>query len=144
MTIAIEVQEHPQAADLRQLVDGVRAYNLEQTQNQRPRPVAVFLRDDTGGIVGGVQGDLWGCSMHIAALWVDDKFRGQGHGSTLMTTIEKYGVENGHPLVYLETTSFQALPFYQSLGYELFGELPEISPGHKLYFLKKELGELIH
>jgi len=56
-----------------------------------------------------------------------------------MTAIEKYGAENDHPLIYLETTSFQALPFYQGLGYELFGELPEITAGHKLYFLKKEI-----
>lgn len=138
MTTALELQEDPRPEELRQLVDGVRAYNLARTGNQRPSAVAVFLRDHAGRIVGGVQGDLWGRSMHIAALWVDDNYRGQGHGSALMTRIEKYGAEHGHPLIYLETTSFQALPFYQGLGYELFGELPEISPGHKLYFLKKE------
>ena len=137
----LELAEHPQPNDLRRLLDGVRAYNLARTGNQRPRAVAVFLRDEDGRIAGGVQGDMWGRSMHIAALWVDDRYRGQGFGSALMRAIEDYGSEHGHPLIYLETTSFQALPFYQGLGYELFGELPEISPGHKLYFLKKELGD---
>lgn len=65
--------------------------------------------------------------------------RGEGHGSKLMTAIEKYGIEHGYPLVYLETASFQALPFYEGLGYRVFGELPEITPGHTLFFLKKEL-----
>jgi len=139
MKMVIELQEHPQPADLRQLLDGVRAYNRDRTGNDRPRAVAVFLRDENGRMVGGVQGDLWGRSMHIAALWVDDKYRSQGHGSALMMAVEKYGAENDHPLIYLETTSFQALPFYQGLGYELFGELPEITAGHKLYFLKKEI-----
>jgi hypothetical protein len=37
----------------------------------------------------------------------------------------------------LETASFQALPFYEGLGYRIFGELPEISEGHSLFFLKK-------
>lgn len=134
----IELDENPSAADFRVVLDGVRKFNREQTGNERPRPVACFLRDD-GRIVGGVQGSLWGRSMHIDALWVDEEHRDGGYGSKLMRTIEEYAAEHDHPLVYLETTSFQALPFYRRLGYELFGELPEISRGHTLFFLRKDL-----
>ena len=137
--MTIELNEHPHPGDLRVLLDGVRSFNRDVTGNERPRAVAAFLRDEDGRIVGGVQGDLWGRSMHIAALWVDELHRGQGHGSALMTAVENYAASHGHPLVYLETTSFQALPFYESLGYEIFGELPGISDGHTLYFLKKQL-----
>jgi predicted acetyltransferase len=56
-----------------------------------------------------------------------------------MKAIEDYAVAHGYPLVYLETASFQALPFYQRLGYEVFGELPEISAGETLFFLMKKL-----
>jgi ribosomal protein S18 acetylase RimI-like enzyme len=98
-----------------------------------------FLRDEQRQIVGGVEGMLWGRSMHIDVLWVADNLRGQGHGSKLMIAIESYAFEHGYPLVYLETASFQALPFYEGLGYRIFGELPEISPGHTLFFLRKEL-----
>jgi hypothetical protein len=56
-----------------------------------------------------------------------------------MKAIEEYSASHDHPLVYLETASFQALPFYQGLGYQVFGELREISPGVKLFFLMKEL-----
>lgn len=138
--LKLELDEHPTAEDFRTILDGVRKFNLERTAIENPRPVSVFLRDDDGRIVAGVQGSLWGRSMHIDALWVDDNQRGQGHGSKLMKAIEDYAANHGHPLVYLETTSFQALPFYEGLGYQLFGELPEISKGHKLYFLKKEMG----
>jgi ribosomal protein S18 acetylase RimI-like enzyme len=136
--LQIELDENPSKDDFRIVLDGVRKFNREQTSNERPRPVACFLRDD-GRIVGGVQGSLWGRSMHIDALWVDEAHRGGGYGSKLMRTIEAYAVAHEHPLVYLETTSFQALPFYRKLGYEVFGELPEISHGHKLFFLRKEL-----
>ena len=77
--------------------------------------------------------------MHIDALWVDEEYRGGGYGSRLMTGIEGYAAAHDHPLVYLETTSFQALPFYRKLGYDVFGELPEISEGHTLFFLRKEV-----
>ena len=77
--------------------------------------------------------------MHIDALWVDEQFRNGGYGSKLMRLVEEYASAHDHPLVYLETTSFQALPFYRKLGYEVFGELPEISEGHTLFFLRKEV-----
>jgi ribosomal protein S18 acetylase RimI-like enzyme len=134
----IELDENPSIDDFRIVLDGVRKFNREQTGNERPRAVACFLRDE-GRIVGGVQGSLWGRSMHIDALWVDEQFRDGGYGSKLMTAVEEYAAAHHHPLVYLETTSFQALPFYRKLGYEVFGELSEISDGHTLFFLRKEV-----
>jgi len=137
--ITLELDEHPQPEDFRVVLDGVRSFNRAQTGNERPGPVAYYLRDEAGQIVGGVQGNLWGRSTHIDALWVDDNYRGRGYGSKLMKAIEEYAAAHGYPLIYLETASFQALPFYQSLGYVVFGELKEISAGHTLFFLRKEL-----
>jgi ribosomal protein S18 acetylase RimI-like enzyme len=137
--LKLEVNEQPSPEDFRVILDGVRTFNRDVTGNERPRPVACFLRDDKDRIVGGVQGNFWGRSVHIDALWVDETCRGQGHGAALMKALEAYAAEHGYPLAYLETASFQALPFYQGLGYSIFGELPEITKGHTLYFLQKEL-----
>jgi GNAT superfamily N-acetyltransferase len=137
--MTIEINENPSPDDFRIILDGVRGFNREQTGNPRPHQVACFLRDEVGRIVGGVHGSLWGRSTHIDALWVDQDYRGQHHGSKLMEAIENYAAGHNHPLVYLETTSFQALPFYQGLGYRIFGELDEISEGHTLFFLRKDL-----
>ena len=134
----IELEENPNIDDFRIVLEGVRKFNRDQTGNERPRAVACFLRYE-GRVVGGVQGSLWGRSMHIDALWVHEQFRRGGYGSQLMTAVEEYAGAHDHPMVYLETTSFQALPFYRKLGYEVFGELPEISVGHKLFFLRKQL-----
>jgi ribosomal protein S18 acetylase RimI-like enzyme len=139
MTLTLELDEQPTAEDFRTILDGVRSFNRTQTGNECPRQVAYFLRDEAEQIAGGVQGSLWGRSVHIDALWVDEKYRGQYYGSKLMQAIEAYARKHAHPLIYLETTSFQALPFYEGLGYEIFGKLAEISAGHTLYFLKKEL-----
>ncbi len=137
----LELDEHPNSEDFRVVLDGVRSFNRAHTGNERPRPVAYFLRNEAGQIVGGVQGNLWGRSTHIDALWVDDNYRGRGFGSQLMKAIEDYAAAHGHPLIYLETTSFQALPFYRGLGYETFGQLDEISDGHTLFFLSKDLSK---
>jgi ribosomal protein S18 acetylase RimI-like enzyme len=137
--VKLQLDEHPKPEDFSVVLDGVRTFNREMTGHERPRQVACFLRDEQDRIVGGVQGNLWGSSVHIDALWVDQSLRGQGHGSELMRAVEEYAALHGYLLAYLETASFQALPFYQGLGYSIFGELPEISKGHTLYFLQKEL-----
>ena len=137
--LTLELDEHPRPEDFRFILDAVRGFNRAQTRNDPPRQIACFLRNEHRQILGGVQGSLWGRSMHIDALWVDETQRGRGLGSQLMKAVESYAVSHNHPLVYLETASFQALPFYQGLGYEVFGELPEISKGETLFFLKKEL-----
>jgi ribosomal protein S18 acetylase RimI-like enzyme len=136
---SIELDEQPQEKDLQYLLYSIRKFNLEVTGHDRPRTVACFIRDQQGRIIGGAQGDLWGTSMHIGGLWVAENERGKGLGSDLMKTLENHAASKGHLLAYVETTSFQALPFYEGLGYEIFGTLPGIAKDCTLYFLRKDL-----
>ena len=135
----LHLDEHPSADDLRQILDGVRTYNRAASGNERPHAIASFLRDEEGRIVGGAHADLWGRSMHLAAMWVADGQRGKGYGSALLRTLEDYAATHGYVLAYLETTSFQARPFYESLGYQVFSELVGIDAGCTLFFLRKDL-----
>ena len=66
------------------------------------------------------------------ASFIKDK-EGKVHGG-----MEQYAQSKGISNYHLETTSFQALPFYQKQGYEVFGQLPDMPPGHISYFLKKQ------
>lgn len=137
--LTLELDEHPSADELRQIVDGVRTFNRSVVGHERPRAVASFLRDENRNVVGGAHGDIWGTSVHIAGMWVAESQRGKGYGSALLTAVENYAAQHGCVLSYLETTSFQARPFYEGLGYRVFGELPGIAEGCTLFFLKKEL-----
>ena len=137
--ITMALEERPSEEELRQVLDGIRRYNLDVSGHQKPRPIACFLRDKDGKIIGGVQGDLWGRSVHIAAVWVAESQRGKGHGSALMKEVENYAATHGHVLAYVETTSFQARPFYESLAYRVFGELVGIAEGCTMFFLRKDL-----
>ncbi len=58
-------------------------------------------------------------------------------GSRLLGAMEQYAQSKGITHYHLETTRFQALPFYQKQGYAVFGQLPDRPPGHISYFLKK-------
>ncbi|MDB5536981.1 MAG: Acetyltransferase family protein, partial [Devosia sp.] len=41
--------------------------------------------------------------------------------------------------IWLDTFSFQARPFYEKLGYSVFGTIPDYPPGGARYFLSKTL-----
>jgi GNAT superfamily N-acetyltransferase len=70
---------------------------------------------------------------------VGELVRGQGYGKRLLQAAEKEARTQGCRGVFLSTFSFQARPFYERLGYEVFGELPDNPAGHSLYFMKKTL-----
>jgi len=39
----------------------------------------------------------------------------------------------------LYTLSWQARPFYEKLGYRVFGEMPFADGAHRRYFMRKDL-----
>lgn len=137
--LMIQLEEQPSDAELGFLYSRVRQFNRAVGGHEAPRPVACFLRDGVGEIVGGVGGELWGQALHVSALWVADSHRGQGHGAALLRTLESHAVQAGYALAYVETLSYQARPFYEKQGYRVFGELDEIAEGCTLYFLRKDL-----
>lgn len=128
----------PQADDFEALRDGLNGFN-EAITGQLPRErIACFIKDEEGTVLGGILGEIeWGW-LHIEGLWVDASIRQAGWGARLLGAMEQYAQSTGITNFHLETTSFQALPFYQKQGYEVFGQLPDMPPGHVSYFLKKQ------
>ena len=77
--------------------------------------------------------------LYIDILWVEENYRNYGFGKRLLLDIEKTASEKGCYLVDLDTFDFQALGFYEKLGYEIFGKLDDSPKNHCRYFLKKYL-----
>ena len=65
--------------------------------------------------------------------------RGKRWATKLMDQAEDYARERHCHSVELDTHSFQARPFYERRGYEVFGTLDDHPKGHKKFFLKKKL-----
>jgi GNAT superfamily N-acetyltransferase len=70
---------------------------------------------------------------------VDDRFRGAGHGSALIEAAEQLARERDCIGVNLDTFEYQARPFYEKLGYTVFGTLEGYPPGYRQFFLAKPL-----
>ncbi|WP_421272730.1 GNAT family N-acetyltransferase [Aeromonas taiwanensis] len=128
----------PQDHEFEALRRGLNGFNEAVTGPLYRERIASFIKDDAGVVLGGILGEIkWGW-LHIEGLWVDDAIRQTGWGARLLSAMEQYARSQGITNFHLETTSFQALPFYQQQGYEVFGQLPDMPPGHVSYFLKKQ------
>jgi GNAT superfamily N-acetyltransferase len=102
-------------------------------------PMNIFLRGEQDEILGGLLGYVWSDWLFVAILWVDEQLRGQGHATAMMDAAEKYARERGCHSAHLDTHSWQARPFYERRGYELFATLDDFPAPHKKFFLKKKL-----
>ena len=132
---------HEISADERlTVIDGLVGYNREQGFVWERGPLNVLARGAGGAVVGGLLGEVNLGWLFVSALWVDASVRGSGVGSRLMEAAEAEARRRACVGVHLDTFSFQARPFYEKLGFELFGELTDCPPGGAKYYLRKRLG----
>jgi len=136
----IQVQDHFEKADIDRLGAGLREFNRLHVEDDNRQPLAVFLRDGDDQIVGGLHGDTYWGWLYVAAFWIHPDLRLQGYGEKLLRIAEEEAIRRGCHHAHLDTMSFQALPFYEKQGYEVFGQIDDLPVGHTRYFLKKKLG----
>ena len=119
--------------------NGVDNYNIAVTGHAAYYPVGVYAMDTGNGVLGGLMGLIWARRLHVGTLWVDERVRRRGLATRLMAAAERYAVAKGCTDAFLETFSFQARPFYEKLGYKVFGTLENYPEGHRLFYLTKRL-----
>jgi GNAT superfamily N-acetyltransferase len=89
------------------------------------------------------EGGLWTMVsrdwMFLDLFVLPEALRGTGIGSAVLREAERTAKELGCVGIWLDTFSFQARPFYEGLGYTVFGQLDDYPAGHTRYFLQKRL-----
>ena len=128
--------ESPAATFVR---ESLALFNVATTGDSYYSPLAIFLKDERGAVLGGALGHVWGGWLDLDVLWVSELVRGQGYGAKLLTSAEDEARAQGCHGVFLTTFSFQALPFYEKLGYEVVADVPDYPKGHSYHVLKKTL-----
>ena len=131
----------PSMQDIEYVKQNIAVFNKPSIGVRPYKRLGIFALDENGNRVGGLICELSWDWLHIVELWVRDDFRNRGIATQLMERAETEAIQNDCLHAYLDTFSWQALPFYEQLGYEVFGELDDFPKGHKRYFLKKELGK---
>jgi len=137
----IELDSSPTFEDQQIVQNGLRQHNDQHVPADGDSSFAVFLRGADGNVVGGVLARAGRGWLRIGTLWVDASLRGQGYGRNLMTAVEAEGRRRGCHGAYLDTFSFQARPFYEQCGYEVFGTLEAFPDEHQRFFMRKPLSK---
>jgi GNAT superfamily N-acetyltransferase len=135
--LTISLEAPPEKATLDIIDKGLDVFNAKFSPEEYSEFVAA-LKTETGEVKGGIYANAWSGMLSIKWLWIDEAHRGVGHGRALMDAAETEGRRLGCTAVWLDTFEFQARPFYEKLGYELFGTL-DFPAGFKRYFMKKAL-----
>jgi GNAT superfamily N-acetyltransferase len=121
------------------VINGVDYHNIAATGHAAAYPVGFYLRDARAEVMGGLLGEIWGGWLHVTYLWVAEPARGAGNATRLLQAAERYAIERGCQGAFLGSYSFQARPFYEKRGYQVFGMLEDHPPGHRLFLLQKRL-----
>jgi GNAT superfamily N-acetyltransferase len=137
--VAISVETAPDRRDVEALGHGLTEHALPTTGSPGFQPLAVFARDRSGVMLGGMHGHVNWTWLHISLVWVTEAERHRGLGSQLLAALETAAIERGCLHAHLDTFSYQARPFYERHGYRLFATLDDYPPGHQRFFLRKTL-----
>ena len=139
MEIALKTEYDAQ--DVEVVRAGLIAANHEASGRAAGYHPFVFhlLDPQTGAPVGGAVGYGSFDWVFVELLHVPARLRGQGHGTRLMQAIEAFARERGLIGIWLDTYSFQARPFYEKLGFTVFGTLEDHPIGGHRCFMSKRL-----
>ena len=135
--VRVSVEPHASPEDVDVVQRGLRAFNVARIGEPMEEPVRIFLRDERGQIVGGLLGHIRWRWLYVAKLWIHEAHRGEGYGIALMEAAEAHARMRRCLGAYLDTFEYQARPFYEKLGYTVFGTHEGYPPGYSQYHLSK-------
>lgn len=117
--------------------DFMRSLEIEGTEI----PVFLSARNEKGEVIGGLEGIIIHKWLKIDIMAVEPDQRRKGTGTELIERAENIAIERGCEFAFVDTMSYQAPGFYERLGYDVVGRIPDWdSHGHdKLYFTKNLL-----
>jgi len=138
----ISVSETPSAEDKAVLSQGIQAFNADKIPDLEPATQELAfhtLTHDGDQLVGGLRALCYWNTLHIELLWIAESARGKGIGTRLLTRAENHAKDQGYALAHVETTNWQARPFYERHGYELLATLEGRPKSQASHFMSKKL-----
>lgn len=141
--VNVEIERKPSKSDMELLSHGIMAFNDEAIHDLEPieneERFHVMARNASSELVGGIRATCYWNTLHIELLWLSVDVRGSGVGRKLIDQAEAFALENKCENALVETTSWQAKPFYEKNGYRLIATLNNRPKGHSSHYLTKLL-----
>ena len=130
----------PTEAEIEAVVGVIAGNEIGNGRDAGYQPFGILLRGTPDGeVIGGLTGYQLFEWLFVQYLGVPESLRGQGIGRDLMQRAEAWARGRGLVGLWLDTFAFQAVPFYEKLGYSVFGTIEDHPRGSRRHFMLKRL-----
>ncbi|BAO07502.1 GNAT family N-acetyltransferase [Enterococcus mundtii] len=90
--------------------------------------------------IGGAVASLFGNTLHLSLLAVDQSYRHEGIGSRLIEAVQQTALENQCLYMTVNTQDYQAREFYERHGFEVFASVENMPfVGTTKFYLKQQI-----
>ena len=113
----------------------LQAHNTSLAGPPNSVHLTLVLHDGAGQPAGGLQARIAHRWLFVESLFVPEPLRHQGQGRALVLQAEQFARD--HACIGLWLDTFTARPFYEKLGYTIFGQLQDHPLGHTQFWLQK-------
>lgn len=138
--VTIRVTDEPLEQERAAVLDVLRRFTRETVVVLDNHDFAALVTDEENQTVGGlVASSRWG-GFQIEMIALPKPLRGRGLGSQLVMIAEREARRRGCHHMMLDTQAFQARPFYEQHGFEVFGQIEGPVPYYPRFFMQKPLG----
>ena len=136
----ITISKEPATPDVTErLTQRITDHSLQKIGIAGKSDPVAFIAKDGDTFVGGITVEVFYGQLHIILLFVEEAYRKYGVGKNLMEKALNFGREMKCRQVFVETMSFQALGFYQKMGFLLEFSRTGFTCGSESHFLRKDL-----
>ena len=139
----IELTTNPEEKEAELISNGIVEFNKKAIPDLEPVEAEikffVFSKDEEGNVNGGIRAVCYWNTLHIELLWLSESLRGLGIGKEMIKKAENFALKNNCENVFVETTSWQAKPFYEKVGYTHIATINNRPKGHASHYLTKKL-----
>lgn len=138
--VTVALARGAEASALKRAVGrGLDRHNVKAAGPYRDSSFTIGARGADGAIAGGFVTQVYYETAFLKWAWVSPEHQRGGIGRKLMQATEREAKKRGATILYLDTFSFQARPFYEKLGFRVFGTLRMGRKGVTRYWMAKRL-----
>lgn len=127
-------------ADLDAIEERLNNENRRLTGRDDDRALVFALRDDKGRAIGIASGYSWAGIAELRLMWVDEAYRGLGHGKGLLDAFVEEAAARGIRRIWVSTHDFQAPALYENAGFVRMAEFVGWPEGHSNIIFCKTIG----
>jgi len=111
--------------------------HLKKTGKHRKKYYITIKKEDE--IVAGASGGVFGDSLFISDLIVDETHQNNGLGREILDKIENHANENNCKNIWVDTYEYQAPEFYEKNNYVEKGRIENYRGNYARIFYSKDL-----